>query len=183
MSSSKGSQFEREFCTRLSLWWSSGARDDLFWRSAGSGGRATNRSKRGKSTANAHGDVVATDPSSDAHVLLDAVTFELKRGYKDAHLGFTFDKPHHLKDSPLEQMIEQAQRSAANADTPFWSLVVKRDRREAVVYLPLKLWVKLGKPYCDPYAQFRTPKIKRAVCALWLTQFFELTPALFKHLR
>jgi hypothetical protein len=39
----KGSAFERAICKRLSLWLSRGERDDLFWRSAMSGGRATLR--------------------------------------------------------------------------------------------------------------------------------------------
>jgi len=37
----KGSTFEREVCKRLSLWVSSGEREDVFWRSAMSGGRST----------------------------------------------------------------------------------------------------------------------------------------------
>lgn len=37
----KGSAFERECCKALSLWISDGARADVFWRSAMSGGRAT----------------------------------------------------------------------------------------------------------------------------------------------
>ena len=37
----KGSSFERAVCKRLSLWLSNGERDNLLWRSAMSGGRAT----------------------------------------------------------------------------------------------------------------------------------------------
>ena len=58
----KGSVFEREICKELSLWITSGERDDIFWRTAGSGGRATMRKKSGKTTANQEGDVCATDP-------------------------------------------------------------------------------------------------------------------------
>ena len=36
----KGSEFEREMCKCLSLWWTDSKRDDVFWRSAQSGGRA-----------------------------------------------------------------------------------------------------------------------------------------------
>jgi hypothetical protein len=39
----KGSAFERELCRDLSLWVSRAEHEDLFWRSAISGGRATNR--------------------------------------------------------------------------------------------------------------------------------------------
>jgi hypothetical protein len=58
----KGSSFEREICKKLSLWVSEGRRDDLFWRSAMSGGRATVRSKVGKATINQLGDITAIDP-------------------------------------------------------------------------------------------------------------------------
>lgn len=37
----KGAQFERVICKRLSLWITDGKREDVFWRSAMSGGRAT----------------------------------------------------------------------------------------------------------------------------------------------
>lgn len=42
----KGGQFERKICGILSLWVSHNKRDDVFWRSAMSGGRATLRSYR-----------------------------------------------------------------------------------------------------------------------------------------
>lgn len=38
---SKGGAFERLICKKLSLWLSEGKREDLLWRSAMSGGRAT----------------------------------------------------------------------------------------------------------------------------------------------
>lgn len=43
----KGSAFERLICKELSLWISSSARADIFWRSAMSGGRATVAAKQG----------------------------------------------------------------------------------------------------------------------------------------
>jgi hypothetical protein len=47
----KGSSFEREIAKLLSLWWSEGMRDDVFYRSHASGGRFTMRRKSGKDTA------------------------------------------------------------------------------------------------------------------------------------
>ena len=56
----KGSEFERQVCKTLSLWISDGERDDIFWRSAMSGGRATLAIKKGSiSTAHA-GDITPT---------------------------------------------------------------------------------------------------------------------------
>src|SRR4249919_3894092 len=37
----KGSVFERQVCRRLSLWVTNNEKQDVFWRSAMSGGRAT----------------------------------------------------------------------------------------------------------------------------------------------
>jgi hypothetical protein len=37
----KGSQFERDVCRELSLWVSHGKQEDVYWRSAMSGGRST----------------------------------------------------------------------------------------------------------------------------------------------
>ena len=36
---SKGSPFERELCVKLSDWWTGQIDSDIFWRTAGSGGR------------------------------------------------------------------------------------------------------------------------------------------------
>ena len=58
----KGSQFERTVCKDLSLWWTKGKRDDVFWRTSGSGARAKTRSKTGEKTFGQYGDVQATDP-------------------------------------------------------------------------------------------------------------------------
>ncbi len=58
----KGSNFEREICKLLSLWWTNDKRDDIFWRTSGSGARATTRSKTKQKTFGQYGDVQATDP-------------------------------------------------------------------------------------------------------------------------
>lgn len=58
----KGASFEREVCKRLSLWVTANARDDIFWRSAMSGGRATIQRKVGKINLMQSGDVCAVDP-------------------------------------------------------------------------------------------------------------------------
>ena len=55
----KGSAFERRICKRLSKWVSHGKRDDVFWRSAMSGGRATIGLRVGISRSAQAGDVVA----------------------------------------------------------------------------------------------------------------------------
>lgn len=57
----KGAEFERQTCKQLSLWISKGAREDIFWRSAMSGGRATIGLAEGKSHTSQSGDISAVD--------------------------------------------------------------------------------------------------------------------------
>lgn len=60
-SKAKGASFEREVCKALSLWVSHGKREDLYWRSAMSGGRATVASRVGKNLASQAGDISSID--------------------------------------------------------------------------------------------------------------------------
>lgn len=76
----KGNAFERQVCKDLSLWISNGKRDDLLWRSAISGGRATVRMKKGKNTAHQAGDICSVHP--DGHKLTDKFFIECK-AYRD----------------------------------------------------------------------------------------------------
>lgn len=83
----KGSAFERRVCKALSLWVSAGEREDLFWRSAMSGGRATVGRKQGKDHARHAGDISAT--SREGHVLTDKWYVECKF-YKDLDILAAF---------------------------------------------------------------------------------------------
>ncbi len=58
----KGAEFERQTCKTLSLWITAGARDDLFWRTAMSGGRATMKMREGKRADAQAGDIGMIDP-------------------------------------------------------------------------------------------------------------------------
>jgi hypothetical protein len=73
----KGGQFERDRCVQFSLWWTEGKRDDICWRTSGSGSRATSRRRRsGKSTFNEFGDMKYIDPIGKS--FLDTFCFEFK---------------------------------------------------------------------------------------------------------
>lgn len=72
----KGSQFEREVCVALSRWVSNGEHEDLFWRSAMSGGRATVRQQRGKNTNHQLGDISSVSPVG--HCLTNRFVIEAK---------------------------------------------------------------------------------------------------------
>lgn len=81
----KGSAFEREMATAFSLWWTEGERDDVFWRTQGSGGRATRRAQKGKKTRYQYGDMTFTDPIGKS--IIEYASFEFKFHKKFSVLG------------------------------------------------------------------------------------------------
>ncbi len=138
----KGSAFEREICKQLSLWWTKGKRDDVFWRSTTSGARATVRNRKGQKTFGQYGDVQATDPIGQP--LLDVCTIELKRGYTKDTIANILDAPKKAIKQMYEKFIDQATKDYKKAGSIFWMLIVKRDRKESVVYISMKFYRKLS---------------------------------------
>lgn len=138
----KGIPFEREICKQLSLWMSQGKSDDLFWRTSGSGARATTRAKQGKNTAAHYGDVLAVDQRGQP--LMDLVSIELKKGYPGAHLSDALEaKQARTPGENWEGFIEKARIDAYNAGC-YWMLIHRRDSREAMVYIPWTLYNHLA---------------------------------------
>jgi hypothetical protein len=133
----KGSDFEREICTQLSLWWTANEREDIFWRSSGSGARANTRSKRGLGTAGQHGDITATDPCGAPFTRL--ITLELKRGYNRVSPYDTCDRIKTAAIQTWEDFLGQAIRSWSQAKTFSWMLLTRRDRHRAFVWMPYHL--------------------------------------------
>lgn len=136
----KGGGYERELSKMLSDWWIPG-RDDIFWRTAASGGRATNRFRQGKKTYGQSGDIQAVDPVGSP--LTRVISIEAKRGHKDAHIGDTLDRLPGKKLRWWEVFLYQAQRESEEAGVPFWMLVIRRDARQALVYIPWGLYAHL----------------------------------------
>lgn len=167
----KGGSFEREMCKKLSLWWTKGERDDVFWRSASSGGMATIRSRKGSSTFGQHGDVQATDPMGQP--LIDLVAIELKRGYSSATLHDLLDKKR--RNCIWDKHLEQAKRSAQDSSSLTWLIIAKRDRRESIVVLPAILWKGLsgGKKPKRPYGYIGGEGTYEDLVVLRLDNFFE----------
>lgn len=132
---SKGSQWERDVARMLSQWWTKDdeeVRDDIFWRTGGSGGMATRRSQKGKTTSGQYGDIMATDPIGAP--LIKALTIELKRGYSKAN---PLDVVDCGDKTPLVAgWIEQAKKAHQDSKSLSWIIIVKRDRREPFVILP-----------------------------------------------
>ena len=158
----KGSQFERDICRKLSLWWTDGARDDVFWRTSQSGGRATTRAKAGKAlqAKGAYGDIAAIDPVGEP--LINAVSIEVKRGYNRFSLQDLMDGTPAEERYGLASFLDQARRDAA-ASGREWLLIWKRDRRAPLVFYTRQVLNKLeslGLAWGPPPAQAR-------VCTLW----------------
>jgi len=130
--SSKGSTFERNFSRRLSMWWTGGVHDDWFWRSHGSGGRATQRFARGQETTGYAGDITATH--ADAYPLLECMSFELKCGYPKVHVADVFDAGPNLKPKWLE-FWQQAKDAAEQNGSLGCALITQRTRRQPMMWI------------------------------------------------
>ncbi len=135
---SKGSAFEREIARRLSVWWTGGVHDDIFWRTPGSGARATVRGKAGRNTRE-EGDLRAVGHLGQN--LMQSIVVELKRGYKDWDL---LDCVDSKQATPvLAGFLEKLQAMAlALGRCPV--LIAQRDRREPIIVMPRKVLFYLG---------------------------------------
>lgn len=158
--SRKGGQFERDTCRQISLWWSKGKRDDLSWRSHGSGARATARAKRGKTTKGQYGDICATD--SSIIPLFETLVIELKTGYKDQTITNIVDYPekmsHLTSTQKWEEWILKTHVAHERAGTVSWIIIHQRPNRLAMVYMPLEFYQALHKVGV-PFGEFEFPYI------------------------
>lgn len=175
----KGSSFERKLCFDFSKWWTQGKRDDIFRRSATSGGRATVRTKVGKTTFGQYGDIAIADPLGQP--LLDLVTIELKTGYPGQSPFDMIDKVG--KQNPkYKQFFEQCEREKKEANVPFWMLIARRKQKDIMVYIPYKLYALLcNNTWANIDVAF--PKVifstlilsrKRKIFGCPLSEFFSL---------
>jgi hypothetical protein len=130
----KGASFERAVCKQLSLWWTHGERDDVFWRTSQSGGRATQRAKVGKSTSGSYGDITSLDPSGIP--LLRTFTFELKRGKSHGRIWDLLEAPTSVSARRFSAAIEQAMQSSQSSKSYSWALIWKEDRKECMICFP-----------------------------------------------
>lgn len=144
----KGSGYERETCKRLSLWWSDGKDDAVFWRSTTSGARATSRARKGLKTCNSSGDVCAIDPVGQP--LLDLVTIEVKRGYNSSSIQDLLDKGPKAAKQTYQKWIETAVRDHQRVGSFSWMIITKRDQRLPLVIFPKELKDKLQMLDCPP---------------------------------
>jgi hypothetical protein len=141
----KGASFERTICKKLSLWWTYDSRDDVFWRSSQSGGRATIRHRQGKRTAGSYGDITALDPIGEP--LLKLFTIELKRGQSHGEPGDLIDGSGSIEKHLFLASIRQADDAHKRAGSISWLLISKRDRHAACIFFPAWLLSARGPFY------------------------------------
>lgn len=152
----KGSGFEREICEYLSKWWTDGERDDVFWRTSISGGRATVRGKKGKSTQNQAGDITAVDPIGIA--LTKVFSIELKCGYSRHPLADLMEKSRST-NTVWPKWFRQAEREQKNANAFSWLLITRRNYMDVLVSFPGEAFFalnKVGAELRDTVPQFRS---------------------------
>lgn len=151
----KGGAFERLICKKLSLWWTHGKRDDVFFRTASSGGRATQRAKKGKKTFGQYGDIQAADPIGQP--LIDTCVIECKDGYGAASVFDLIDSGER-NNPKYAQFIEQAEKSQVESGSRYWLLIARRRGRQIIAYMPSPMFNKfLDSPWlCIPRCKVRT---------------------------
>lgn len=149
----KGRDYEREICKLLSKWWTKGERDDVFWRSSQSGGRATFRTQKGLRTHGSYGDVAAVDPIGEP--LLKLLTIELKRGSSYGHPGELLDYSADVTKHPWSVCLAQAIRSSQEANSIGWMMICRRDHRRSIAYVDATVFRHFqGRDHICPRMRF-----------------------------
>lgn len=139
----KGAPLEREVCRDLSLWLSGGKDDSWFWRASQSGGRATQRAKKGKKTEGHCSDIAATCPKATR--LTRFVSIEVKHGYGLTCLYDILDRKENQPGlAPIVKFINQAESAAKRAGTPHWAIVHRRHGRKKMIIAPLAFFKELN---------------------------------------
>lgn len=180
----KGSSFERLICKQLSQWISDGDRDDIFWRTAGSGAMAKTRSKSKKGTFGQYGDVQATDPIGQWFI--DLFTIEIKRGYTRSTFFDLFDKLDKAGQQEWDKFLCQVLQDKKNAKSKYWMLICKRDRREAMMVIPYNVAKKLPGMGHVPHMRGIVQLKDGREIKYYLTKFeelFEIDPSCFASLK
>lgn len=127
----KGGDYEREICKKLSLWISEGQREDIFWRSAMSGGRATVQYKKGVNNKSQVCDISAIDPLGN--FLIDKTIIECKT-YRCLHIdSFIFN--YSLKtNNAYNFWIELSNKAKEVNKIPI--LICKQNNSKSLIILP-----------------------------------------------
>jgi hypothetical protein len=135
----KGGGFEREVAAKLSLWFSEGVRDDIFYRSHSSGGRFTMRGKSHKDTAYQSGDITCSDPIGQC--LMDQWSIECKTGYGKWDVLDLIDS--NQQKPQIKQFFEQCSCDALKCGKqPI--LIFRRPLRKICICIYKEYFLELG---------------------------------------
>jgi hypothetical protein len=169
--SKKGASWEREVSATLSLWWSDGKDDAVFYRTHSSGARATVRSKKGKALKSQVGDIAVT--GSRGGWFLRCFTVSLKRGYPKVSLQDlldTLEKPDG--ESIIEGCIRECCEHNRQAGSLGWLLIVRRDRRQPLILMPGHMMLSMDRSLVKQLHQLKP----HARILARIKQFPSLTP-------
>lgn len=157
-SSEKGFGFERKLAVIFSKWWTEGERDDIFWRTEGSGSRATSRAKRGKKTRYQYGDMTFTDPIGQP--LIEAFNFEFKN-YKTYDLLSVFAQTDPNK-SWLVMWTETLVDAKLSSREPI--LITKKNQHKMIMWVAKDLFLELYswgfRPYPRVYIDLKAQTVR-----------------------
>ena len=173
----KGGENERAQCKQWSLWWSEGLdlprpRNDIFWRTAGSGARARVRTDTGENVFRGYGDMMAED--SIGQPLIDCCTFEFKKGYSNFSI---LDCIASKQKIPLLiQFLQGIEKDARDANnTPI--LVCHKNRKKEIIFVPFPLFSQLrdfsGNFPGNALLRIWDNRIERNYMVLSLAEFFK----------
>ena len=142
----KGAAYERGVCQRLSLWVSDMEREDVFWRSAMSGGRAKLKSRkaRGKAFSAQSGDISAIHPLGN--LLLDYFVIECKF-YQNLQLRQVVYGREGKLDQIWEEPSQEARRTGREPLT-----IARQNRQQDIVLTTAKgiEWLSCGSDEALP---------------------------------
>jgi hypothetical protein len=124
----KGSGYERHISKMLTKWATGQSKEDYFWRTPNSGAQ---------STLVVENHTVAGDvmPLKSEVMFMEKLSIEAKRGYNDALIDKIFDNNKH--NTVRGFWIQAIEASRVHEKYPV--LIVKKDRREAWIGIPLDL--------------------------------------------
>jgi hypothetical protein len=141
----KGAEWERECCKKLSLFITEGKREDVFWRSAMSGGRATVQAKKGIENRSQSGDISSV--AEEGNLFTDVFCIEAKY-YADLKLrSLVFGKP--VKDSILDYWKQTQTQAILCRQEPI--LIVKQNRQEPLFCV--SIMSKIGKYLAEEWLE------------------------------
>lgn len=131
----KGSGFERAICKDLSLWITNNKKEDVFWRSAMSGGRSTVALRAGKKLGAQAGDISSVHKAGNAFI--ETFMVECKNYQK-----LNFESLVKRKGKLLEFWKIASQEASRYNKIPM--LVAKQNHYPTVVCFTTQGMQKLG---------------------------------------